>query len=58
MNMYEFKNYLDRLIEEKKELIDNLESKMRSERFSGQTWLMCQKYILEELKDLRKVIET
>jgi len=58
MNMYEFKKYLDRLIEERKELIDNLESKMRSERFSGKTWLMCQKYILEELKDLRKVIET
>lgn len=57
MTMREFKKYLDRVIKEKEEQVNKIIAGKSFKRQTCKTWLMFQNYLIEELKDIRKVID-
>ena len=56
MTMREFKKYLDLVIKSKEDLINKIVVKPNRQRCK--TWLMVQEYIIKELEDIRKVINS
>lgn len=58
MTMREFKKYLDQVIKSKKDLVNKIIVGKSNKRQTCKTWLMFQEYLIKELEDIRKVINS